>query len=114
MNINGNLYHAIKTIYQKPLSSVQFDGQLTDWFPITAGVRQGDFLSPLLFTIYINDLVKEMHDIECGVKIGGENLSLLLYADDIVILSDSEANMQKNLDVMSQWCRKWRMSINVK
>ena len=93
---------------------MQFADQLTEWFPITAGVRQGDSLSPILFTIYINDLVPQIQDLHAGVQVGGDELPILLYADDIVLLSGNVRKMQEQLNVMSDWCRKWRMAINVK
>lgn len=45
---------------------------------------------------------------------GEINLGILLYADDIAILSDSTENLQKILDTVSYWCEKWRLHINMK
>ena len=40
------------------------------------------------------------------------NLSILLYADDIVLLAETEINLQKMLNILSLWCSKWRLTIN--
>ena len=40
-------------------------------------------------------------------------MSILMYADDIALVSDSERNMQGILDIVKNWCHKWRMNINV-
>ncbi len=54
--VNGKLYFAIKQIYDVKKASVRVNGELTDWFVIGNGVRQGDTLSSTLFLLYINDL----------------------------------------------------------
>ena len=60
----------------------------TEWFGTLQGVRQGDNLSPTLFSIYLNDLAKETKDMGPGVSLDDINISILLYADDIVLISE--------------------------
>ena len=112
--IDGDFYNAIKSIYGNTSSCVKINDLHTDWFQTTAGVRQGDNLSPTLFALFINDLAKEIKEMNNGIEIGNMNLSILLYADDIALLADSTENMQKILDTVSKWCRKWRLCINMK
>ncbi len=114
LNINGKIYNSIRNIYARPQSCVQLNGILTEWFPVSSGVRQGDSLSPLLFACYINDLPPELNGQNAGVYMGGEQLSLLMYADDIVMLAPNEDKAQKQLDVMTEWCGRWGMHINPK
>ena len=64
LGVDGDLYHSIRSIYRNPISCVQLNGQLTDWFPITSRVRQGNSLSPTLFAAYINDLADEIESIQ--------------------------------------------------
>ena len=45
---------------------------------------------------------------------GGEQISLLMYADDIVLISKDAEGAQKQLDIMTTWCEKWSMAINAK
>ena len=66
----------------------------TDWFPIEAGVRQGDSMSPILFALYLEDLIRDIKSLRCGVQVGEDNIGILLYADDILLLSDSEHGLQ--------------------
>ena len=65
------------------------------------GVKQGDNLSPTLFALFINDLAEELKTLNCGISINGVSLCCLLYADDLLLLSDTEDNMQRMLDYVS-------------
>ena len=69
-------------------------------------------MSPTLFSMYINDLATGIKDLNCGVTIDDMNVSILLYADDIVLIAPEEESLQKMLDFVAEWCRKWRMSVN--
>uniref|UniRef100_A0A3Q3GB82 Reverse transcriptase domain-containing protein n=1 Tax=Labrus bergylta TaxID=56723 RepID=A0A3Q3GB82_9LABR len=68
----------------------------TGWFPQQFGVKQGDVLSPILFSIYINDLI----------------VGILLYADDVVLLAEREDDLQIMLNIVAEWCLKWRLVAN--
>ena len=54
--VNGKMYKVILNMYKNIKSRVVFDKQVSDYLPCTTGVRQGENLSPLLFSLYINDL----------------------------------------------------------
>ena len=84
----------------------------TDWFSVPSGVRQGDPLSPTLFSIFINDLVETLKSLDIGVSIGQENVCILLYADDVVPIAKSEGELQSLLNSMEQWCTYWQLRVN--
>ena len=111
-NITGNIYHAIKAIYSDTVSAVVINNVLTDWFITESGVRQGDNLSPTLFALYLNDLVLDINSQNLGVAFGNSRISVLLYADDIVLISENETNLQKMLTIIDKWCSKWQMKVN--
>ena len=77
-------------------------------------MKQGDNLSPKLFAMYLNDLAVEVKSLNCGIDIDGRQVTILLYADDIVPLAPNESSLQKQLDAIYNWCRKWRMKVNTK
>ena len=60
----------------------------------------------------MNDLAVEVKSLNCGIDIDRCNVSILLYADDIVLLSPDEPSLQQMLDVIASWYKKWRMYIN--
>ena len=111
-NIEGKIYVAIKALYTKTSACINLNGHLSHWFETFIGVRQGDNLSPMLFNIFLNDLATEINSLGLGIKIGNLKLSILMYADDIVLLSDTAENLQKLLNHVYEWCRKWQLSIN--
>ena len=113
--INGNLYKIIKDMYVNVKSklSVKCGDYLSDSFTSQIGVRQGDVLSPLLFNLYINDLVT-MFNHDCNpVKLNDQSVNCLLYADDIVLLSESQDGLQNSLDILDTFCKKWKLHINI-
>ena len=66
----------------------------TDWFQIGNGVHQGCILSPCLFNLYAEYIMRNagMDEAQAGIKIAGRNINNLRYADDITIMSESKKN----------------------
>ena len=114
------MYQAISSLYSNPKSRVILLDYSTDYFSCPMGVKQGDCLSPTLFSIFINDLAQQIKDCGIGVKIediAGSNelivLNILLYADDIVLFAENEIDMQSLLYEVQVWCENWRLEINL-
>ncbi len=99
---------AIKNIYSSCISTVNVNGYLTEKFPINLGVCQGDSLSPTLFGLYINDLAKALNASNKGIFINEDlNIALLLYADDLAIMAESQEHLQTLLNILEKWCKQW-------
>ena len=113
IGIKGTMYNMIKAMYTGATAAVQIKNFTTNWFPIKTGIRQGDSLSPTLFAIFINDLAVEIKEKYKGVKLN-DNLSvpILLYADDIILLSTSANELKNMLKTVYNWCSKWRLKVN--
>ena len=77
------------------------------------GVKQGDNLSPSLFSCFINPLLLEIDKCESGIMYSNFMVSLLAYADDIILLSDSEEDLQKQIQTLEKWCHKWTLNITM-
>ena len=99
-NIDGKVYFAIKAMYTNTFSCLKINNFLTEWSGVNSGLRQGDTVSPTLFAIYINSLAKEIKELGLGIDINGNKVSILLYADDMVLIGKTEGEVQNMLNVM--------------
>ena len=90
------------------------EGEPSRSTPLLQGVRQGCPLSPILFSCYINDLVRRLKDLGYGVPVGDRDLTSLLYADDIVLMADSADKLQEMIDEVERFCSEWRLGLNAR
>lgn len=113
--VKGKMWRVLVSIYQTVESCVKVKKEIRHWFPVSTGVRQGCILSPLLYALFINGLVKEIKALNKGVnKTSERKLSCLLYADNIVLASENRYALQEMLDVVSRYAKKWRFELNPK
>ena len=89
------------------------EGQVSGDFEVNSGLRQGCVLSPLLFSLYINGVVKRLKEEKCGVECGGETIPGLLFADDTCLVASEALGLKKSLDVLVEWCKEWGVNVNV-
>jgi len=108
VRVKGKMGRAIKNIYQVVESSVIVGEELTEWFEIGLGVRQGCTLSPLLFLIFVEGLSQELRKRPGEFREGKITLNHLLFADDLAICAGSRKDLQHLLDS----CR-WRFKFNI-
>ncbi len=77
-------------------------------------MRQGCSLSPTLFNIYINELAVELEQSTApGLTLQDQNFKLLLYADDLVLLSSTPQGLQQHLDLLDNYCQNWALAVNL-
>jgi hypothetical protein len=105
--VNGNFLQALRSLYDGYQCAIKIRGHITSWFDAPGGVKQGCLLSPILFNLYINTLGTAVRDSGIGAEYGGNTTGILLYADDVVLLADSETDLQNLLDILASWCDKW-------
>ena len=80
---------------------VKWGRVLSDTFAVTTGVQHGGVLSPLLFSIYIDDLLVKINRSGYGCSVGKVNIGAVAYADDICLLSGSSYGLQLLLHICS-------------
>ena len=112
--VRGKIWRVIKGMYNVVQGEVLVGDEQTEWFNLSTGVRQGCVMSPILFSLFINGLAKEINDKTKGIKVGERRVRLLLYADDIVLLAESAEDLQNMLDIVTKYSRQWRFRVNPK
>ena len=101
-------------MYRNATSVVCLEGEYSEKFPCRRGVRQGCNLSPLLFCLFLSDLEVSLEGGEMeGVNLVYSKLRLLLFADDLVLLSESTQDLQLAVDLLSKYCATWDLNINL-
>ena len=102
-------------MYNKVHLSVRLPNGITQSFPSNIGLKQGCNLSSILFNICINDLNEILDKTFCQpVKIKDLTLNNLLYADDLVFVSETSSGLQNCLDRLQEYCDQWRLTVNIK
>ena len=114
IGISGDILESIKALYADCRASINVNDDYTDFFSIMSGVKQGDVVYPPLFSIFINDFVNGIKELNEGVDISPDlNVGILLFADDIVLLAPTELNLQSMLDYLISWFNKNMMDVNI-
>ena len=105
------MWRVIKEMYRVSRSAVLLDGECSEAFDVQQGVAQGCSLSPILFSVFINGLLKEVEQAGLGVELSdGSTIGGMLFADDFVGVSNE---LQRLINVADAYCCKWRLKANV-
>ena len=84
--IPKKLINICRTCIQKTRSAVRIEGTLSSFFENNTGLKQGDSLSPILFNLALQKVIQSIKMVSSGIKLGKEQLNVLAYADDIVLI----------------------------
>ena len=100
MGIPGHLTCLLRNLYAGQEATVRTGHGPTDWFPIEKGVRQSCILSPCLFNLYAEYIMRnaKLEEAQVGTKIAERNINNLRYADDTTLMAESEEELKKPLD----------------
>ena len=93
MGIPNHLTCLLRNLYASQEATVKTVHGTIDWFQIRKGVCQGCILSPCLFNLYAEYIVRngELEEAQAGIKIARRNINNLRYADDTMLMSESDA-----------------------
>ena len=108
--VSSKIIRLLKNIYSKINLSVKGD---TRFFKSSCGVLQGESTSPILFSLYINDLENNISEDWCGTKLKDVIIKLLMFADDTAIISETREGLQNAINELDKYCLKWDITVNV-
>ena len=92
MGIPDHLTYPLRNLYAGQEATVRTGHGTTDWFQTGKGVRQGCILSPCLFNLYAEYIMRNagLGEAQAGIKIAGRNINNLRYADDTTLMAESK------------------------
>ena len=112
-NLNSKLVRAIKSMYTTVKSCVRYKSSYSTFFHSTVGLKQGDPSSPLLFMLFVNDILDNINsDLNNIFSINELKLFLILYADDQVVFATSPDTLQSLLNDIETYCNICGLKIN--
>ena len=115
MGFSTHLIILIKSLYDGQEATVRTECGDSDWFTIGQGVRQGCILSPYLFNIYAEYIMRIALDgYEGQVSIGGRQITNLRYADDTTLIARTAAELQDLIERVKKTSEEYGLLLNVK
>lgn len=114
--IKGKMYNAIKSMYSVVKARVKVNGTLTDTFMCPRGLKQGDICSPVLFSLFINELAEEVIQRgKHGIPLSPDliQIMILLFADDIALMSSTVIGLQQQLNILCDTAKKLDLIVNL-
>ena len=99
IGIPGHLTCLLRNLYAGQEATVRTGHGTTDWFQIGKGVHQDCILSPCLFNLYAEDIMRNagLEEAQSGIKISGRNINNFRYADDTTLIAESEEELKSLL-----------------
>ena len=99
MGISDRLTCLLRNLYAGQEATVRTGHGTTDWFQIGKGIGQGCILSPCLFNFYAEYIMRNagLEEAQAGIKIAGRNINNLRYADDTILMAESEEDLRRLL-----------------
>ena len=115
MGISDNLTCLLRNLYAGQEATVRTGHGTTDWFQIGKGVLQGCILSPCLFNLYAEYIMRNtvLEEAQAGIKIVGRNLNNLRYADYTTLMAESEEELKSLLMKVKEESEKVGLKLNI-
>ena len=117
--VRGSLWRMLQEMGAGAVNEVHRDGHRSRQYSVESGLREGSVLSPGLFLVFINELIRRLngHGQAPGSALGaqdewGQWVGALCFADDIALVADSPEELQQMLAVFEQFCKDWHLKPN--
>ena len=115
MGIPDNLTCLLRNLYAGQEARVRTGHGTTDWFQIGKGVCQGCILSPCLFNLCAEYIIRNagLEEAQAGIKIAGRNINNLRYTDDTNLMAESEEELKSLLMKVKEESEKVGLKLNI-
>ena len=115
MGIPDNLSCLLKNLYAGQEATVRTGHGTTDWFQLGKGVCQGCILSPCLFNVYAEYIMRNagLEEGQTVIKIAGRNINNLRHADDTTLMAESEEELKSLLMKVKEESEKFGLKLNI-
>ena len=115
MGIPDHLTCLLRNLYAGQEVTVRTGHETTNWFQIRKGVRQGCILSPSLFNLYAEYIMRNagLEEAQPGIKIAGRNINNLRYADDTTLMAENEEELKSLLMKVKEESEKIGLKLNI-
>ena len=115
MGIPDHLICLLRNLHAGQEVAVRTGHGTTDWFQIRKGVRQGCILSPCLFNLYAEYIIRNagLEEAQAGIKMAGRNTNNLRYADDTTLMEESKEELNSLLMKVKEESEKVALKLNV-
>ena len=110
--IDVNFFNVIRNIYTNNKVCIKHEDKITDTIDVNLGVKQGCILSPLLLNIFLADLSQLLDNDLNSVNHELDHPSMIFWADDIIMFSESEEGLRKMLQTMEIYCNENELTLN--
>ena len=115
MGIPDHLTCLLRNLYAGQEATVRTGHGTTDWFQTGKGVHQGCILSPCLFNLYAEYIMRNagLDESQAGIKIAGRNINNLRYADDITLMAESDEELKRPLMKVKEESENAGLKLNI-
>jgi exonuclease III len=110
--VSLDIVHVLINWYSKTFTTISWNGALSECVQITSGVRQGGILSPIFFSVYVDDLLNELSSSGLGCFVNGFCFNSLMYADDLILLTITISDLRSLLAMCSKFFMLVDMPVN--
>ena len=116
MGTPDHLTCLLRSLYESQEATVRSLYGTVDWFRTEKGVKQGCLLSPCLFNLYTENIMRNsgLDELQAGIKIDGRNINNLRYADDTTLMAESEDELKKLLMKVKEEHERTGLRLNIK
>ena len=113
--IPDHLTYLVRNLYAGQEATVRTGHGTTDWFQIGKGVHQGCILSPCFFNFYAEYIMRNagLEEAQAGIKIARRNINNLRYADDTILIAESEEELKSFLMRVKEKSEKLGLKLNI-